>query len=36
MLEILNGDDLEGKECMKEWAIGMGWIGRKINPTNIS
>ncbi len=35
MLEVLHGEDLEEKESMKEWAKGMGWTGRKINPPNI-
>ena len=35
MLETLHGGNIEEKESMKEWARGMGWTGRKINPNNI-
>ena len=35
MLEILNGDDLDEKAEMREWAKGLGWTGKMTKPENM-
>ena len=35
MLQTIDGDDIEEKTSMKEWAKGLGWTGRLSKPENM-